>query len=196
GAGARRHALAGLRHDRGAGRCTGAGGRGHARFLALLRRNHDRADGQREYAGGRIRPDPRAACTGGRACAGHAGCERARGGLARPVAGRAVSVRRRGGDPSGCRCPAWSSASSRRSTPMTLRRRLDGGAVWAVTGLASLCLAAILGVCGYVLVRGLGAFWPAPVVELSLRDGSVHLGEVVAWDDGFLVLRESETERV
>jgi len=41
----------------------------------------------------------------------------------------------------------------------------------------------IAGLVGFILINGMGAFWPREVVELSLRDGSIVLGEVWGRDE-------------
>jgi phosphate transport system permease protein len=63
-------------------------------------------------------------------------------------------------------------------TLRTLLRRGDP-AVWlAGTGLG-VCLLMIAGMVTLILVRGLGFFWPEPLVQLTLRDGRVMLGAIV-----------------
>lgn len=76
------------------------------------------------------------------------------------------------------------------------RRRLDFAGTWLVAGAASLCLAALLGLFALLVACGFAPFWPAPVEELRLRDGSVLLGEVVGGDAEALVLRAGETDRI
>jgi len=61
----------------------------------------------------------------------------------------------------------------------TIVRRGDP-AIWlAGTGLA-ICLLMIAGMILLILTHGLGYFWPGPLVELTLKDGTVLLGEVSA----------------
>lgn len=76
--------------------------------------------------------------------------------------------------------------------------RAGQGGAWLLAGAVAACLAIVVGLCGFVAVRGLVSLWPQAVTELRLDDGSVVLGEVVAGDraDGVLVLRESERERM
>ncbi|HET9370591.1 MAG TPA: phosphate ABC transporter permease PstA [Vicinamibacterales bacterium] len=65
---------------------------------------------------------------------------------------------------------------------MTFRELLRRGdpAIWfAGTGLG-ICLLMIAGMLGLILVNGLGFFWPRPLVQATLTDGSVLLGEQVA----------------
>src|SRR5262245_27680433 len=51
-------------------------------------------------------------------------------------------------------------------------------AIWlAGTGLG-ICLLMISAMIGLILVRGLGFFWPQPLLEVTLKDGSVLMGEV------------------
>jgi phosphate transport system permease protein len=58
-----------------------------------------------------------------------------------------------------------------------LLRRGDP-AIWlAGTGLAT-CLLMIGGMVALILTNGLGFFWPGPLVELTLTNGSVLLGEM------------------
>jgi phosphate transport system permease protein len=60
-----------------------------------------------------------------------------------------------------------------------LLRRGDP-AIWAAgTGLG-VCVLMILGMIGLILWNGLGFFWPKPLVQLTLADGSVALGELTA----------------
>lgn len=77
-----------------------------------------------------------------------------------------------------------------------IRRRLDAAGTWLLAGTAALCLAVLLALLLLLVRAGLAPFWPAPVTELSLHDGSVLLGEVVASEPGALVLRGSERERL
>jgi phosphate transport system permease protein len=58
------------------------------------------------------------------------------------------------------------------------RMRRGDSAVWlAGTGLG-VCLILIGGMIALILSNGLGFFWPQPLVELTLADGSVVLGEI------------------
>lgn len=65
---------------------------------------------------------------------------------------------------------------------MTLRELIRRGdpAIWFTgTGLG-ISLLMITGMIGLILVNGLGFFWPDPLVRMTLADGTVLLGEVVA----------------
>lgn len=50
--------------------------------------------------------------------------------------------------------------------------------LWLCGGSLALCLVMVFGLLLLVLVQGFGTFWPAPVVQLQLVDGTVRLGEV------------------
>jgi len=52
--------------------------------------------------------------------------------------------------------------------------------VWLTGSALGMCLLMILGLIVVILTNGLGFFWPAPVEKLTLRDGSVFAGQVVA----------------
>ena len=52
-------------------------------------------------------------------------------------------------------------------------------AIWLAGSALGICLLMITGMIVLILVNGLGFFWPRPLVQLTLRDGEVVLGEVV-----------------
>jgi phosphate transport system permease protein len=58
-------------------------------------------------------------------------------------------------------------------------RRGDPGLWLSGSGLG-VCLLMIGGMIGLILVNGLGFFWPRPVTKLTLKDGTVLVGEVAA----------------
>jgi phosphate transport system permease protein len=65
---------------------------------------------------------------------------------------------------------------------MRLRELIRRGdpAIWFTgTGLG-ISLLMIAGMIGLILVNGLGFFWPRPLTQLTLRDNTVLLGEIVA----------------
>ena len=64
---------------------------------------------------------------------------------------------------------------------MSLRRQLSRGdhLIWFTGSALGACLLMIAGLVAIVLVNGLGFFWPKPLVRLTLKDGSLLLGEVV-----------------
>ena len=64
----------------------------------------------------------------------------------------------------------------RRRDPAT---RGDSG-IWLAGSGLGICLLMIGGMIALILTRGLGFFWPDPLALLTLRDGTVLLGEVVA----------------
>ncbi len=77
-----------------------------------------------------------------------------------------------------------------------MRRRLDQAGTWLIAGCAAIALAVMLGLLGVLLGAGFAPFWPAPVSQLQLRDGSTPLGEIVAADAKALAIRTSELERI
>jgi phosphate transport system permease protein len=57
--------------------------------------------------------------------------------------------------------------------------RRGESAIWlAGTGLG-ICLLLIAGMIALILTRGLGFFWPVRIAEVTLKDGTVLMGEVV-----------------
>jgi phosphate transport system permease protein len=52
--------------------------------------------------------------------------------------------------------------------------------IWLTGSALGTCLLMILGLVVVILTNGLGFFWPASVEKLTLRDGSVFAGQVVA----------------
>jgi phosphate transport system permease protein len=52
--------------------------------------------------------------------------------------------------------------------------------IWFTGSALGICLLMITGLLAVILVNGLGFFWPASLVELKLKDGSVLLGEIYA----------------
>jgi phosphate transport system permease protein len=52
--------------------------------------------------------------------------------------------------------------------------------IWLTGSALGMCLLMILGLVFVILTNGLGFFWPAPVERLTLNDGSVFAGQVVA----------------
>jgi phosphate transport system permease protein len=53
------------------------------------------------------------------------------------------------------------------------------GWVWFTGSALGICLLMVGGLVALILVQGLGFFWPDPLVRVTLRDGSVFLGEHV-----------------
>ena len=53
-------------------------------------------------------------------------------------------------------------------------------AIWLAGSGLGICLLMILGMIGLILTNGLGFFWPGPLVQVTLTDGTVVLGEVTA----------------
>ena len=51
--------------------------------------------------------------------------------------------------------------------------------IWFTGSALGMSLLMIIGLVAVILYNGLGFFWPSPLVKVTLRDGSVFLGEVV-----------------
>ncbi|BDU76958.1 phosphate ABC transporter permease PstA [Mesoterricola sediminis] len=58
-------------------------------------------------------------------------------------------------------------------------RRRGSAFIWLSGAALAFSLVMIFGLVGYISVKGLGFFWPAPVVELATADGPV-LGQITA----------------
>jgi phosphate transport system permease protein len=65
---------------------------------------------------------------------------------------------------------------------MQVRRtwiRRGDPAIWLSGSGLGICLLMIGGMIGLILTNGLGFFWPRPVAQVSLHDGTVVVGEIV-----------------
>ena len=51
--------------------------------------------------------------------------------------------------------------------------------IWLTGSALGTCILMIVGLIGVILVNGLSFFWPAPLVQVTLKDGGVFLGEMV-----------------
>jgi phosphate transport system permease protein len=78
---------------------------------------------------------------------------------------------------------------------MNAERRVGTAGTWLLGGIAATCIALILILLGIVVSAGVAPLWPKAVSELTLRDGSVLLGEIVVRDSGSMALRLGERER-
>jgi phosphate transport system permease protein len=56
--------------------------------------------------------------------------------------------------------------------------RRGDSAIWLAGSGLSVCLLLITGMIGLILSKGLGFFWPSPIEQVTLTDGTVLLGEV------------------
>jgi phosphate transport system permease protein len=66
---------------------------------------------------------------------------------------------------------------------MDLRKALSRGdhLVWLTGSALGICLLMILGLLLVILTNGLGIFWPSPIEQVTLKDGSVFAGEPMQW---------------
>jgi phosphate transport system permease protein len=64
---------------------------------------------------------------------------------------------------------------------MSLRQSLRRGdhLIWFTGSALGVCLLMIAGLIAIIVTNGLGFFWPKPLDQLSLKDGSTFLGEMV-----------------
>ncbi len=62
--------------------------------------------------------------------------------------------------------------------PLLRSLRRGDPLIWLTGSALGVCLLMIAGLVGVILVNGLGFFWPRPLLEVTLRDGGVFLGEV------------------
>ena len=51
--------------------------------------------------------------------------------------------------------------------------------IWFTGSALGMSLLMIIALVAVILHNGLGFFWPDPLVKVTLRDGSVFLGEIV-----------------
>jgi phosphate transport system permease protein len=50
--------------------------------------------------------------------------------------------------------------------------------IWLTGSALGVCLLMVLGLIALVLVQGLGFFWPKPLARVTLKDGSIWIGEL------------------
>ena len=64
----------------------------------------------------------------------------------------------------------------------SIKKFLDSGSlfIWLCGGALGLSLLMIGGLLVVILINGMGYFWPKDLLQLTLNDGSVVLGEWVA----------------
>ena len=63
----------------------------------------------------------------------------------------------------------------------SIRQREKGDLwIWATGSMVTIALLMILVLLGVILVNGLGYFWPKPLAEMRLTDGSVLAGEITS----------------
>src|SRR5687768_9822038 len=66
----------------------------------------------------------------------------------------------------------------RRGGPARHQRQRGDSAIWLAGSGLGICLLMIAGMIALILTNGLGFFWPGPLVQLTLSDGSKVLGEI------------------
>ena len=69
--------------------------------------------------------------------------------------------------------PQGPQTAAPRRTPFSARGEPR---VWLMAMAVIVCLLMIVGIVGLIVVRGSATFWPGPIDEVRLRDGSVFLG--------------------
>ena len=52
--------------------------------------------------------------------------------------------------------------------------------VWLTAGSLAIAIVMIVGLLGFIVVRGAATFWPRSLIELTLQDGRVVLGEITS----------------
>lgn len=90
--------------------------------------------------------------------------------------------------------PETAAAAEAQRSPSRRRRRGGQSAgsllaegqpqLWLTGGALALCVAMILGLLTLVFLSGMSTFWPAALLRVQLRDGTVYLGEVTR-DDSY-----------
>ena len=66
-------------------------------------------------------------------------------------------------------------------TPSEKHSRARGdSAIWLAGSGLGICLLMIAGMIGLILTNGLGFFWPKPLLQATLTDGTILLGEIAA----------------
>ncbi|GAN35391.1 MAG: phosphate ABC transporter permease PstA [Candidatus Brocadia sp. AMX2] len=56
--------------------------------------------------------------------------------------------------------------------------RTGNPSIWLTAGTLTVCLLMISGLIVLIMVNGFGIFWPRKIVQFTLRDGTVTLGEI------------------
>src|SRR5262249_45773980 len=140
---------------------------------------HDRAHGHRQHAGDGLVDLQRLPSALRQHRGGVAGGPRGRDAVPRALPGRVPAVLpdvrpehgRRGG-----------AAPPAPEVPLPMKRFWASGEpfIWLTGGALSVSLLMVVGLIGLIVVNGLGFFWPASVVQLTLKDGKVLTGPIVA----------------
>ncbi len=80
--------------------------------------------------------------------------------------------------------PADAAPDARRTRAMNVNLAAYGEPMlWLTGGALAICVAMIVGLLVLVVRMGLGTFWPAPVAQLTLDDGTVLMGEITRTDE-------------
>ena len=97
--------------------------------------------------------------------------------------------------------PADESGVRRRRRAMSVNLAAYGEPMlWLTGGALAVCVAMIVGLLVLVVRMGTGTFWPSPVVQVTLDDGTVLMGEITRTDsfepsEAALARFDSETRR-
>ena len=79
--------------------------------------------------------------------------------------------------------PAYNCGyDANRMKKFSLKKFLDSGSlfIWLCGGALGLSLLMIGGLLIVIMINGMGYFWPKDLIQFTLKDGSVVLGEWVA----------------
>jgi phosphate transport system permease protein len=77
------------------------------------------------------------------------------------------------------RVPGMAPDAQDATRPKRMGKAQGEGWVWFTGSALGICLLMVGGLIALILVQGLGFFWPDRLIRVTLRDGTVLLGEIV-----------------